>query len=310
MQYFNKDAIQNWLTVFWWKFKHQFWKNGGFRSKKNWFYIIIFLGLLNAFLKEQGLHFQKRIKNQHVFITGAASGLGRLMTIEFAKLGNQVTIVDVNNEGLLETKQIVQDKTKKGENIHTIKVDLTNREEVRVATQQARDKFGDVDILINNAGLIQGKLFTDSREGLTSKSLVVNLECHFWLCNEFLPAMIKKRRGHIVSIASMAGIGGMPAMTDYSASKFGAVGFNEALRLEMKREKTGVNCTTICPYYINTGMFDGVKTSPIYGLLNQHHVVWRIMTAIKQNEGEVCIPWSIGRLAYLAKLIFPTQLLD
>lgn len=70
-------------------------------------------------------------------------------------------------------------------------------------------------------------------EKLISKSLVVNLECHFWLIKEFLPAMIKRDKGHVVSIASMAGCGGYPTMCDYSASKFGAVGLNESLRLEM-----------------------------------------------------------------------------
>ena len=137
-----------------------------------------------------------------------------------------------------------------------MKIDLTNREEVRKAAQEARTKFGDVDILINNAGLVQGKLLLDSNEVLTSKQLTVNLESHFWTIREFLPAMIQKKRGHIVSIASMAAYAGYPLMSDYNASKAGACNLNDALRVELKREgHSYVKCTTICPYFINTGMF-------------------------------------------------------
>lgn len=100
-------------------------------------------------------------------------------------------------------------------------------------------------------------------------------------------------------------------MTDYCASKFAAYGFNEALRQEMKHyRKTGVKVTTICPFYFNTGMFDGVKCSLIYPLLEQKYVAWRTMTAILQNEEEVSIPWSMGCLVHLSKGLFPGPMLD
>jgi all-trans-retinol dehydrogenase (NAD+) len=94
------------------------------------------------------------------------------------------------------------------------------------------------------------------------------MESHFWIVKEFLPAMIKKNQGMIVSIASMAGTAGQPLMTDYCASKFGAIGMMDALRLELKRENKNVKCLTVCPFYINTGMFDGVDTGAFFGFLD------------------------------------------
>jgi len=80
--------------------------------------------------------------------------------------------------------------------------------------------------------------------------------------------MMKKNSGHIVSISSVAGIAGCPDMTDYCASKFGALGIMESLRIELKRDKINIKTTSILPYFINTGMFDGVQTSAIYPLLD------------------------------------------
>lgn len=108
----------------------------------------------------------------------------------------------------------------------------------------------------------------DTSDELTSKVLIVNMESHFWIVKEFLPAMIKKNQGMIVSIASMAGTAGQPLMTDYCASKFGAIGMMDALRLELKRENKNVKCLTVCPFYINTGMFDGVDTGAFFGFLD------------------------------------------
>lgn len=88
----------------------------------------------------------------------------------------------------------------------------------------------------------------------------INTTAHFWTVREFLPEMIKKNHGHVVTIASIAGWIGVRGLADYCASKFGAVGFDESLRFELRALKSNVKTTCICPYFINTGMFDGVKS--------------------------------------------------
>ena len=147
------------------------------------------------------------------------------------------------------------------------KLDVSSRKDVAEVCEAARQKFGMVHILINNAGIVQGKSFMEMNEALVHKSMIINLESHFWLIREFLPAMKSADEGQIVSIASMAGLSGQPDMTDYCASKFGAVGLNESLRIELRKQGFKIKCTTITPYYINTGLFDGVKCSPIFPLL-------------------------------------------
>lgn len=88
------------------------------------------------------------------------------------------------------------------------------------------------------------------------------------MVREFLPAMLKRNEGQIVSVASMAGQFGTPYLTDYAASKAGAIAMMDALRQEFKANGNNVVCTTICPFFINTGMFDGVKDSLIFPFLD------------------------------------------
>lgn len=98
--------------------------------------------------------------------------------------------------------------------------------------------------------------------------------------------MLQSNNGHIVTIASLAGIFGSPGLTDYNASKFGAVGFDEALRLELKKLNSKVKTTCICPFFINTGMFDGVRIKHgwLTPILQERYAAWRIVTAIRQEE--------------------------
>lgn len=88
----------------------------------------------------------------------------------------------------------------------------------------------------------------------------INTTAHHWTVRETLPDMLAENRGHIVTIASIAGWVGVRGLADYCASKFGAVGFDESLRFELRAKKSNVKTTCICPYFINTGMFDGAKS--------------------------------------------------
>ena len=81
---------------------------------------------------------------------------------------------------------------------------------------------------------------------------------HFWTLKAFLPEMMENNRGHVVQIASSAGLFGVPGLTDYCASKFGAVGVTESLKLELYKQNKDINVTLVCPYFIATGMFEGV----------------------------------------------------
>ncbi|KAI8125711.1 Short-chain dehydrogenase/reductase family 16C member 6 [Lucilia cuprina] len=118
-----------------------------------------------------------------------------------------------------------------------------------------------VSLLINNAGVVSGLHLLDTPDHLIERSFNVNVMAHFWTTKAFLPKMIENQRGHIATIASLAGHVGITKLVDYCASKFAAVGFDEALRLELEvLGHTNIQTTCVCPFFIQqTGMFDDVN---------------------------------------------------
>src|SRR3989338_7818246 len=113
--------------------------------------------------------------------------------------------------------------------------------------------------------------------------------------------MLARNHGHVVTVASAAGLNGVAGLVDYCASKFGAVGLDESLRAELARlGKTGVHTTCVIPYYINTGLFTGVRTrfSWLLPILEPDYVARRIVRAVKNDEPWLAMPWledEIGR---------------
>ncbi|NXR87712.1 RDHE2 dehydrogenase, partial [Hypocryptadius cinnamomeus] len=169
-----------------------------------------------------------------------------------------------------------------------------------------KKEVGDVSILINNAGVVIGKKFLDSPDPLVEKTMEVNTMAHFWTYKAFLPAMIAANHGHLVSIASAAGLCGCSQASDYCASKFAAIGFAESVDTEMRTQrKTGVKTTIVCPYVINTGMFDGVKSKwpRVFPILEPEYVAERIITAVRQNQEVVCIPRIIYVFLFLKSFL-------
>ena len=250
---------------------NKFNEMGGFTSI--WFWVIMFISLWTMWVaaRENGCLRKKDVKGKHIFITGAGSGLGRDMARRFAKLGAKVTISDINKKGLDETVELIEKDTGKKGDSYPLILDVSNRSNITEVFKKAKEHFGVVDILINNAGIVQNKLFKDTNEAMCSKTMVINAESHFWTCKEVIEDMMDrnngKGEGQIVAIASLAGLAGAPLVTDYCASKGAAYMFNEALRIEMKASGYNIVCTNICPYFINTGMFEGVKTSPLAPIL-------------------------------------------
>jgi len=116
-----------------------------------------------------------------------------------------------------------------------------------------------VTILINNAGVASGRPLLETSDFRIRKTIEVNAISHFYTIKEFLPSMLEKNRGHIVTICSAAAIAGMPSMVEYCASKAAAFMIDECTRLEIKKIGKNVKTTCICPYFINTGMFEGMS---------------------------------------------------
>ncbi|KGL99480.1 Epidermal retinol dehydrogenase 2, partial [Charadrius vociferus] len=196
---------------------------------------------------------KKNVSGEIVLVTGAGSGIGRLLSLKFASLGATVVLWDINQEGLKETSRLARENG--AVRVHCYICDCSKRQDVYRVADQVKKEVGDVSILVNNAGIVTGKRFIDSPDSLVEKTMEVNTMAHFWTYKAFLPAMIASNHGHLVSIASSAGLIGVNRLADYCASKFAAVGFAESVDLEMRvLGKSGVKTTTVCPYVINTGM--------------------------------------------------------
>ncbi|XP_030220754.1 epidermal retinol dehydrogenase 2 isoform X1 [Gadus morhua] len=250
---------------------------------------------------------KKNVAGEVVLITGSGSGIGRLMALEFADLGTVLVLWDINQEGLKETARLVKEKGVT--RVHCYVCDCSDKAEVYSVADQVKREVGDVSILVNNAGIVTGKKFMDAPDSLIEKSMEVNTMAHFWTYKAFLPAMIANNHGHLVCIASSAGLIGVNGLADYCASKFGAVGFAESISLELiATGKDGIKTTIVCPYFINTGMFDGCQTKwpRLLPILEPTYVAKKIIRAVLTDQVFLLLPRSMYLIAGL-KNILPTK---
>lgn len=250
----------------------------------------------------------KDISGETVLVTGSGNGIGRLLAIMFAKHDCKVVLWDVNSEGNEETAEEIK---KMGKTCYAYTVDLSIKDDVYKTAEKLKEEVGMVHILVNNAGIVTGKKFLQCSDTMIQKTMQINAMAHFWTVKAFLPDMIKVNHGHVVTIASAAGVLGVNGLADYCASKFAAVGFDESLRFELEvLGKDQVHTTVVCPFYISTGMFEGVKVRfpSLLPVLQPEYVAEKIMDAIRCNRQVLYLP----RLLYLIlglKAYLPTKCL-
>jgi all-trans-retinol dehydrogenase (NAD+) len=251
---------------------------------------------------------QKSVEGEICLITGAGSGLGRLLALKMAEGGAKVAMLDINETGVKAAAGEVQAS---GGEAFARRCDVTDVEDVRAAIAESREALGgDITILVNNAGVVAGKTILKESESGIRRTMNVNVMAHFWTIRECLPSMLARNHGHVVTIASASGYCGVAGMCDYAASKWAAIGLDESLRLELRREGyTGVHTTCICPSFIDTGMFEGVKGSLLMPLLRPMDVVNATMTAVKRNTPVVNMP-LIVHTGPMLRTLLPVWLFD
>jgi all-trans-retinol dehydrogenase (NAD+) len=191
--------------------------------------------------------------------------------------------------------------------------DVSDREAVYSQAQKLTADFVSLDILVNNAGIVSkretgaaGPVFLNISDESIIKVININALSLFWTCKAFLPSMLERNSGHIVTISSAAGIIGVKGLSDYCAGKFAAFGFDESLRMEMRRMKSAVKTTVVCPFFIDTGMFEGVKTRfpLILPILRKDYAVKRIVKAVLKNRKRLIMPRFVYSV-YLLRLLPP-----
>jgi NAD(P)-dependent dehydrogenase (short-subunit alcohol dehydrogenase family) len=200
------------------------------------------------------------LKNKVAIITGARRGMGRTHALVFAGAGAKVVVSDISQE---ECEGVVKEIEKNGGEAIAVKCDVTNKEEVDKMVQATVDKWGKLDILINNAGIVEFKPFVEMTEKDWDKMMAVNLKGYFLCAQAAVKEMIKQKGGSIVNIASveMGQVGGgMPGLAHYCASKGGVVAFTESLAVELAGQNIRVNA--VSPGAIETPMSEAAQDNP------------------------------------------------
>lgn len=246
------------------------------------------------------------LRGKNALVTGAAMGMGKSISRQLLLEGARVALVDIRAEAL----EAAREELEKLGDVAAYKCDISDRQAVYDMAGKVKQEFGAIDLLVNNAGIVKANLFMDKPDELLEKTVAVNLMSLFWGTKAFLPDMIARGSGHIVNMASAGGILGVPYISDYCATKFGAIGFTESLRQEMKLQGLGnIKFTYVCPNTVGTGMFAGNK--PVKGtrMLEPDDVATKIIKGIKRGKARIYVPASVHAAALL-KVILPVPVMD
>ncbi|HQV79244.1 MAG TPA: SDR family NAD(P)-dependent oxidoreductase [Chitinophagales bacterium] len=250
-----------------------------------------------------------QIRGANVLITGGANGIGKLMGLKCLQEGaSHLVIWDINKENLYKTQKEFSAKGYK--NVSTFVIDVANVDDIERAATEVLLEIGNIDILFNNAGIVAGKQsFWDYSVRDIEKTIAINVTGVMHVSRVFLKDMIKQRKGHVVNIASASSFISLPKGSVYASSKWAVFGWSESLRLELEEEGSDLHVTTVCPSYIDTGMFKGVKSPLLFPLLQPEDVSNRVVTAVKKNEIILLLPERMGIVPALKGLI-PTRTFD
>ena len=246
------------------------------------------------------------IRGRTALVTGGASGIGLLMGRTMLEKGLARLIVwDASEANIAAARDVLAAHC---EAVSFTRVDVSDTDALTGASERLEREGTAVDILVNNAGIVVGKPFADHAHADIDRTLAINAGALMHLALALLPGMTARGRGHIVNIASAAALVTNPNMSVYAASKWAVVGWSDSLRQEMERARTGVRVTTVLPYYIATGMFDGVR-SRLIPILQPEPTARKIVRAIERDAVFLHMP-PIVRLLPLLRGLLPTRALD
>ncbi len=248
------------------------------------------------------------MNNKVVIVTGASSGIGKALALSYAAKNVLVVMAARRIEKL---EQIAKDIPNSSSNILVVKTDVSNESDCKNLIEKTIEKFGRIDILINNAGISMRALFEDTELSVIKKLMDIN----FWgtvYCTKFALPHLLKSKGSVVGVSSIAGYKGLPGRTGYSASKFAMHGFLEVLRIE--NMKKGLHVLTACPGFTasnirNTALAaDGSQQSESprdeEKMMSAEEVANRIIHAVEKKEDRLTLTTQ-GKLTVLLNKFFP-----
>lgn len=189
------------------------------------------------------------LKDKIALVTGGGQGIGKIISLKLAQNGATVNVADINEESAKNVAHEIESNNGKAS---FCKMDVSNYNEVQDTINKILDKYGKIDILINNAGITRDGLLLKMKEEDWDRVININLKGVFNCTKAVLRAMLKERQGRIVNIASIVGLIGNAGQANYSASKAGIIGFTKTIAREVASRNITVNA--IAPGFIATDM--------------------------------------------------------
>jgi short-subunit dehydrogenase len=245
------------------------------------------------------------LTGKRILITGAGRGLGREFSRTFANAGCEVIVTDIAADRVSESVSLLQSA---GANAAGYVMDVTDPQSVRDIRHRLLAERGPVDLLLNNAGVVFGGEFGDIPLERHLATYQINLLGLVTVTHVFLPDLVRQPEAHVINIASASGYIALPFAATYASSKWAVIGFSESLQEELRLAGNGhVRVTTVCPSYIATGMFAGVKLPRFSWFLTPERVADLTVRAVRSNRDFVRTPWFVP-ITPLAKALMPRAL--
>ncbi|KYG85416.1 short-chain dehydrogenase [Roseivirga seohaensis] len=251
------------------------------------------------------------MKNKVVIITGASSGIGKALAIEFAKLGAHIVITGRNEARLNEVAEILDGM--KTRNL-CLQLDVAKEKDNEILVNETLNTFGKIDILINNAGISMRALFEEIEMDVFKKVMDINFYGTLYATKYCLPEILKTK-GSIVGVSSINGYRGTPARTAYTASKYAMNGFMESLRTEVMHR--GVHVLVACPGFTGTNIRNAALTADGTSqgesprdegkMMTAEEVAQGIIKAIQKRKRDIVFT-SQGKLAVFLNKWIPSRM--
>jgi NAD(P)-dependent dehydrogenase (short-subunit alcohol dehydrogenase family) len=253
----------------------------------------------------------KSLDGKKVVITGAASGLGRSLALALARKGCRIGVADVNTEGAAETLEMVKAAGGDGE---TFKLDVSQPEEVEAMAAHFFEKWGGVDLLVNNAGVVVAGTVGDIPLENWKWIFDVNFWGMLYGCHYFIPRMKAQGKGYILNVASAAGLISLMHMAPYNTTKAAVISLTETLKMELAAERN-IGFTVLCPMFFNTHLLDNMKfTNEFepefahatfdYARMTSDEVAEVALKAVEKGR-IYCVPQFNGRYYWALKRLNP-----
>ena len=280
-----------------------------------WWILVIVLVLLAVWAIARLIRTARySLRDKVVVITGGSRGLGLVLARQICAAGGKVALIARDAEELGRAKA---DLARRGGAVLTLQCDLLDTAQIRSAVRQIIDHFGKIDILINNAGIIEvGPLAHMTREDFERA-----MRLHFWapfeLISQIVPEMRTWGGGRIVNISSIGGKVAVPHMAPYSVSKFALTGFSDALRAELARDN--IHVTTVAPGMMRTGSHVNAKFKGKHDIefawfaasagaplisINADRAARKILAACRRGQPSLTLTFA-ARTAILGNALFP-----